>query len=169
MMKLVKWLLVIVVVIGVLLGATALVASYNDGPMEIFAGGPFTSGELHTGPAPDWTFLRDRDTVEFQSLEPARSRTTWILEHEGRIYIPCGYMTTTWGRMWKKWPIEAQEHPEVILRVDGVLYDATLRRVTEGPEIAPLLAELGRKYTGGPVPDEAVSSGYLWLFELAPR
>ena len=36
--------------------------------------------------------------------------------------------------------------------------------------IAPLLAELGLKYLPGTqIPMEAVTSGYLWLFELAPR
>jgi hypothetical protein len=36
--------------------------------------------------------------------------------------------------------------------------------------VAPLLAELSRKYAGGrEIPMEAVTSGYLWLFELAPR
>jgi hypothetical protein len=36
--------------------------------------------------------------------------------------------------------------------------------------VEPLLAELSRKYTGGGgIPMEAVTSGYLWLYELAPR
>ena len=37
-------------------------------------------------------------------------------------------------------------------------------------ELAPLVAELSRKYAGGAIiPVEAVSSASLWLFELAPR
>jgi hypothetical protein len=40
--------------------------------------------------------------VEFQLLAPARSRTTWILYHEDKAYIPCGYMTTWWGKTWKQ-------------------------------------------------------------------
>jgi hypothetical protein len=36
--------------------------------------------------------------------------------------------------------------------------------------VAPLLAELSRKYAGGrDIPMEAVTSGNLWLYELAPR
>ena len=43
-------------------------------------------------------------------------------------------------------------------------------RVEAGPLLAPLLAELSRKYNGGSeIPTEAVTSGSLWLFELAPR
>jgi hypothetical protein len=42
-------------------------------------------------------------------------------------------------------------------------------RVESGPVIAPLLAEASRKYGLGEIPLEAVTSGSLWLFELAPR
>ena len=45
-----------------------------------------------------------------------------------------------------------------------------LVRIQEGPVVVPLLAELSRKYAGGrEIPMEAVTSGYLWLYELAPR
>jgi hypothetical protein len=57
-----------------------------------------------------------------------------------------------------------------ILRVEGVLYERELVRISEGPLVEPLLAELSRKYLGGrPLPGTAVTSGSLWLFELAPR
>ena len=43
-------------------------------------------------------------------------------------------------------------------------------RVREGPVIPPLLARLEEKYLGdSEVPLEAVTSDYLWIFELAPR
>ena len=81
--------LLLVVIGGLLIGAR-----FADGPIAIIAGGPFTSGRLVTDPDPDWSFVRDVREVEFQLLEPARSRTTWILYHQGKAYIPCGYMTT---------------------------------------------------------------------------
>jgi hypothetical protein len=72
--------------------------------------------------------------------------------------------------MWKQWPVEAQKEPRILLRIDGKLYERQLVRVQEGPVVAPLLAELSRKYAGGnEMPMEAVTSGYLWLYELAPR
>jgi hypothetical protein len=155
----------LVVIAGLVIGAR-----FHDGPVAIFAGGPFTSGELVGGAEPDWSFVRGVREVEFQLLEPPRSRTTWILDHEGRAYIPCGYMTTWWGRIWKRWPHEAAKDPRVVLRVDGKLYERRLVRVESGPALEPLLAELGRKYLdGSPVPMEAVTSGYLWIYELAPR
>jgi hypothetical protein len=153
-----------------LIGLLVLGARFADGPVAIIAGGPFSSGEKVTGPEPDWSFVRDIREVEFQLVDPPRSRTTWILEHEGRIYIPSGYMTTTWGKLWKQWPLEALEDGRTILRIGDKLYERDLVRIEDGPELAPLTAELSRKYAAGAaIGPEAVTSGYLWLFELAPR
>jgi hypothetical protein len=160
-----------VALVGLLLviAGLAIAARFHDGPIAIFAGGPFESGELFTGPEPDWSVVHGVHEVEFQLLDPPRSRTTWILDHAGKAYIPSGYMTSWWGRLWKRWPHEAARDPRVLLRVDGRLYERRLVRIETGPEIAPLLAELSRKYAGGrDIPMEAVTSGYLWLFELAP-
>jgi hypothetical protein len=151
-------------------GGLLVGARFADGPIAIVAGGPFTSGEVFRGPEPDWSFVRDVREVEFQLLDPPRSRTTWILDHEGKAYIPSGYMTSWWGRIWKRWPHEAEKDPRVILRIGDSLYERKLVRVQGGPAVAPLLAESSRKYLGGgEVPLEAVTSGSLWLFELAPR
>ena len=155
-----------------IVGIAALVvaARFSDGPLAIVAGGPFKSGTVVDGPEPDWSFVHDVREVQFQLLEPARSRTTWILDYEGKAYIPSGYMTTWWGKLWKQWPHQAEKDPRILLRIDGKLYERTLVRVQNGPVIAPLLAELSRKYAGGrEIPMDAVTSGYLWLFELAPR
>lgn len=154
---------------------------FADGPLGPVAGGAFTSGNTYQGPEPDWSFLRDRQEVEFQLLNPPRSRTTWILEHEGRIYIPCGYMNETWGRLWKQWPIEAEQDGRALLRVDGVVYPRRLVRISEGPQLPFLLSELFRKYfSGGTTPSdesnpqtldeglEQIRSGSLWIFELVP-
>jgi hypothetical protein len=164
-------------IVGVLLAllivsiaVLVVAARFSDGPLAIVAGGPFKSGTVVDGPEPDWSFVHDVREVEFQLLEPPRSRTTWILDHEGKAYIPSGYMTTWWGKLWKQWPHEAEKDPRILLRIDGKLYERTLVRVQDGPVVAPLLAELSRKYAGGrEIPMDAVTSGYLWLFELAPR
>jgi hypothetical protein len=156
----------IVGISGLLVGAR-----FSDGPLAIIAGGEFSTGQLVTEPVDDWSFIHDTQEVEFQLLEPARSRTTWIVEHQGKAYIPSGYMTTWWGKIWKKWPLEAEKDGRILLRVDGKIYERQLVRVDAGPVVAPVIAELSRKYAGGPtaIPLEAVTSGYLWLFELAPR
>ena len=148
----------------------AIVVQSFDGPVAIIAGGPFTSGERYSGPEPDWEFLRDREEVEFQLLDPARSRTTWIAYHEGKIYIPSGYMNTAVGKLWKRWPHEAMADGRALLRVDGQIYERELVRVMTGPAVLPVLAELKRKYIpDAEISSEPVESGALWLFELAAR
>jgi hypothetical protein len=156
-------------------GGVFSAARFHDGPFKgglaIVAGGPFVTGEWQRGPGePDWAFLRDYPTVEFQILDPARSRTTFVLEHNGRIFIPSGYMNEVKGKIWKHWPMEAEADGRAILRVDGKLYERQLVRIQDGDILPPVLAELGRKYGGGAaVPMKAVTSGNLWLFELQPR
>ncbi len=174
-----KWILRIlggfVLLVVVLVFGLFAVARFHDGPLggglAIVAAGAFKSGELQTAPEePDWAFLRDYSTVEFQLLDPARSRTTWIMEHEGRIFIPSGYMNSIGGKIWKHWPKEAEEDGRAILRVDGKLYERQLVRVREGDIVTAILAELARKYVGGTeIPVAEVTSGNIWLFELRPR
>jgi hypothetical protein len=168
-MRVLRLLGIVLAILLIAIAGLAAGARFHDGPVAIFAGGPFASGELVVGSEPDWSFVRDVREVEFQLLDPPRSRTTWILDHAGKAYIPCGYMTTWWGRLWKRWPHEAARDPRVLLRIDGKLYERRLVRIEDGPAVAPLLAELGRKYAGGrAIPIDLVSSGHLWLFELAP-
>ena len=71
---------------------------------------PLVAVELRP-PRANLSRAKSIDTVEFQLLEPDRSRTTWILVHDGKIYIPCGYLNSAVGRIWKKWPIEAEKRP----------------------------------------------------------
>ena len=79
-------------------------------------------------------------------------------------------MTTWWGKIWKQWPLQAEQDGRAILRVDGKLYDRQLVRLKDGPEVEPVMAELGRKYSAaGGFPDDVFDSGYLWIFELKPR
>jgi hypothetical protein len=164
-------------IVAVFLGGLAFVvvvmlvgARFADGPLEIIAGGPFTTGNAATA-EPDWTFAKDYQTVEFQLLDPAQSRTTFLVVHEGRVFIPSGYMTTWWGKIWKRWPLHAEKNGDALLRIDGVLYQRRLVRIIDDPAIVPVLAEIGRKYApnGEPIPREAFDSGYMWLFELLPR
>lgn len=166
-MRILKALGILLAVLLLAVFGVLVSARFADGPWEIIAGGPFTSGERHVGPEPDWSFVRDIPTVEFQLIDPPRSRTTWILEHDGRIFIPCGYMETTWGRLWKQWPLEAEKDGRALLRVQGKLYERRLVRITEGPDVAAVTALIAAKYRV-PATVEAVTSGSLWLFELAP-
>jgi len=172
-MRILRWLgkfLLSVIAIVVVIAVVVLVAArFHDGPLGIVAGGPFKSGETVNSPSePDWRFVHDVPTVEFQLLSPQRSRTTWILEIDGKIYIPSGYMNSTLGRIWKHWPIEAERDGRALLRVDGKIYPRQLVRIQSGDIVGRLTQELSRKY-GAPATPAAVESGNLWLFELTPR
>jgi hypothetical protein len=147
-------------------------ARFHDGPIAIVAGGPFSSGEFYAGPEPDWSPMRTRQEVEFQLLEPARSRVTWIAEHDGKPYIVSGYMNTSFGKIWKQWPHEIANDDRILLRVDDVIYERRLVRIMEGPMIEPVLNQLAEKYglgTGLGDPNESVRNGDVWLYEVAPR
>ena len=92
--------------LGVAVGMIGLFLAlmrFSDGPLEVFSGGPFTTGELTTAPD-DWSFLADRGTVEFQTLQPARSRTVWLAVHNESLFLVSGYMNTSYGGIWKQWP-----------------------------------------------------------------
>ena len=166
-MKLLRWSGYGFLSLVVLLIALVFGARFADGPVGIIAGGAFTSGQPVVGDEPDWQFVRATDPVELQLIEPERSRTTWIVEHDGRIFIPCGYMTTTWGKLWKKWPIEAERDGRAILRVDGKLYQRQLARITIGPVLEPVVEKLSEKYAVGATV-AAVHNDSPWIFELLP-
>ena len=163
--------LIILVVISLF-----VVARFSDGPigngppLEMITAGPFKTGELQLGEEPDWSFLKDYPVVKFQLLDPPRSRATFIMETGGRIFIPSGYMNSTLGKIWKHWPMEAEEDGRALLRVDGKLYKRNMVRIEEGEILSDVLSELSRKYAGGfPVSQENIDSGDLWIFELEPR
>ena len=166
-----KFLIVVIAILVVTATAYAIAVRFSDGPFGIIAGGPLQYGEL-VQDEPDWTFARDVSTIELQLMSPPRSRTVWMIEHEGRIYVPCGYRNTWLGRLWKQWPLEVQDDPRAIVRIEGKRYERTLIAVTsKHPAIEALLAELQRKYVGGgtSAPPGIVDTDALLLFELTPR
>ena len=169
MLKFLKRIFAGLLVLAILVAGLLFSARYLDGPLEIIAGGPFKTGELSPAPA-DWDFIADRDTIEFQTLNPARSRTVWLAVHDSRLFIVSGYMTTGYGAIWKQWPHYLQEDDQVILRIDGQLYEQRLQRITSGPDIVPVLNEFSRKYGGGLGLDVTeVTEGHTWMFEAVDR
>lgn len=167
MATLFKWLGIILGLIIVVTGLFFAGMRFHDGPLGPVSGGPFRSGE--PAPTPDsWEFIADRQTIEFQTVEPPTSRTVWLAVHEDRLFLISGYMTTGIGRLWKQWPHYIEEDDRVILRVDERLYEQRLERIQEGEILEPVLSEFGRKYGFEGTP-ETVTSGYAWLFEVRPR
>jgi hypothetical protein len=159
----------VLLLIPVIAIATLLVASgYSDGAGPLFGGGELVSGELVTGPEPDWRFAREVPTIELQLLDPPRSRVMWIVEHAGKPYVVSGYMGSAVGRFWKRWPVQAERDGRAIVRIGGKRYERTLKRIRTGTEVEGVAAELRRKYQYQVTPAD-IEAGTTWLFELTPR
>jgi hypothetical protein len=140
-----------------------------DGPSILFPGGELVSGEMHTGPEPDWRFTDDIPTIELQLVDPLSSRTIFVMESEGKVYVPSGYMRSTLGRIWKDWAFQADAGDGLaVARIGGVRYERQLIRVKDGPAIDGVVAKLAQKYGPGAT-RQAVEDGDLWIFEMAPR
>jgi len=152
--------------------------SNADGPSILFPGGELVSGELYTGPEPDWSFTDDVTTVELQLVEPLSSRLIFIMESEGKVYIPSGYMRSTLGKIWKEWAVQADEgNGLAVVRIDGTRYERQLVRIKEGPVLDGIVAKLASKYNPGSqsTPESiaagraSIEAGDTWIFEMAPR
>lgn len=174
---------IIIQVIGVLvllLGLTLVTLRINhrnaDGPSILFPGGALVSGELHTGAEPDWSFTDDIQVIELQLDDPLSSRRIFIMESNGRLYVPSGYMRSFLGRLWKEWAFQAAAGDGLaMVRIDGVRYPRRLVRIADEDELGGVAAKLAQKYAGGATPDtiaqilQAVADGDTWIFELTPR
>lgn len=170
----------IITIAGQLLGLVALIplvvvltlwidARGDDGPSVVFRGGMFTSGELYRGAEPNWSFTDDIRLVELQLNETQDSRTTFIIESNGRIFVTCDYMGTSLGRLWKQWAVRAAEGDGAAeLRIGDARYERTLKRITEGPELDWVIEKKASKYRN-PINRELIAAGEVWIFEIAPR
>jgi hypothetical protein len=149
----------------------------DDGPSILFPGGELVSGELYSGPEPNWDFTSDIQTIELELEDTGSSRLIWILNADGNAYVVSGYMNTFLGRLWKDWAVVADEGSgEAVIRIDGVRYERQLQRIRSGDELDGVAESLLRKYTGAQVTPEAIAnsraaieSGSTWAFRLAPR
>lgn len=146
---------------------------FSDGPIGILSGGKFTSGDLQAT-ASDFSMLEGLDTVEFQTMDPATSRTIWLVVFETRLFLVSGYMNTSFGKLWKQWPSYLERDDSILIRADGRLYPQRLERLLDAPEIPAVMGRFAEKYNLGSVdtPPEAVRAmikkGDAWLFEVLP-
>jgi hypothetical protein len=135
---------------------------FSDGPLGPFPGGALIAGPISTEAEIDWSFATPIAEIEFQLLEPARSRTVWLVVHEGELYIPCAFPRF---RLWKQWPYEALEDGRAVLRIDGTLYLRQAVRVDD-PSLVETLTSLAlEKYEAL----EGASDGEIWYFRMDPR
>ena len=167
---------VIILIPIVTIGTLKIDKQNNDGPSILFPGGELLSGDLHTGPDPDWSFTDQVPTIELQLVHPLSSRTIFIMESNGKVYIPSGYMRSLLGRIWKDWAFQADEGDGLaVARINGVRYERQLTRIKDGDVIDGVAAKLAMKYAGGNTPEavaaikQSVADGDTWIFEMATR
>jgi hypothetical protein len=176
----IRIILQILAILILILGVTIITLRWDnrdaDGPSILFPGGPLVSGDIHTGADPDWAFTDDVFTIELQLDDPLASRRIFIMESDGKIYVPSGYMRSFLGRIWKDWAFAADAGDGLaVARINGVRYGRTLVRTTDPATITGIATKMAQKYAGGVTPEvvasmeKSVADGDTWIFEMAPR
>lgn len=175
MNRIMKWLGTLAALICIMVSLGYAGMRLNDGPVEfvpgftISIGGPFRSGEPTDSPS-SWSFIKDVEEIEMQTLNLSTTKTVWPIVVEGRLFVASGRLNTRVGRLWKQWPQRIEEDDRIILRIDEKLYEQRMVRILQGPEIVPVMTEISRKYgNGAPGSELAVTGGYVWLFEVVER
>jgi hypothetical protein len=77
-------------------------------------------------------------------------------------------MGATVGRLWKKWPVQAERNSLAVIRVDGVRYERQLNRINSGEILDGLSQSIRAKYPSQ-MTRKAVEAGEVWVFELSAR
>jgi hypothetical protein len=161
-MKLIRRIAVVLVGLIAAVAFVALAARFMDGPLGPFPGGPLRAGRLVTDAEIDWAPLAEVREVELQLVSPPRSRTTWLLVHDGAAYVPCGLPNV---RLLKQWPHEAMEDGRVVLRIDDTRYERHAVRVEDPRLFSALVARMAEKYGAW----EDAGPDAVWFFRLDPR
>jgi hypothetical protein len=141
----------------------------------LFPGGKLVSGTLYEGPEPDWSFTDDVFTIELETSDPVSSRRIFVMESDGKVYVPSGYMRSFLGKLWKDWAFDVEDGSKsAVARINGVRYERQLVRVTDPVVIEGVARKLAEKYSGGATPEavaqisQSVADGDTWIFEMAP-
>ena len=169
-----KWILKILALAVIVVLVVLLVSTRLDGPRGLLAGGAFQTGQQAPTP-PSWQFLEGQDTLEFQTEARERSRTVWLVVHEDRLFLVSGYMNTLLGKVWKHWPYQILENPNILIRDQGKIYAQQLNRIEQGQIAVDVMRKFAKKYglANGATPDEALAAmlnaGDAWLFEVVSR
>jgi hypothetical protein len=162
-MKILRWLAIAVGMIALLIGGVFAAARLHDGPLGVIPGGALRSGEVVAAPVTDWKFA-DVDTIELQLDGESSSRTTWILLHDSRAFIPAS-LSFPPGKRWHK---TADQNGAAWVRVGGRQYPVTLTRVQDDATRAALIEVVRGKYLAGRTGDGSGGAD-VWFFEVVSR
>lgn len=143
------WKRLAAVALGLALAAALalFLVSRADGPVFVFAGGPFRSGELVALGDLDWTALDARHELEMEIVGEASSLTLWFSVHDGKPYVACDLDCV--GGVLERWPQQVVDDDRVVLRIDGRRAEGRLVHVPHGTEeYAAVRAGRNAKYSG---------------------
>ena len=121
--------------------------SRADGPVWVFAGGPFRSGEIVAFEDLDWGVLDARHELELEIVGAESSRILWFNAVEGAVYVGCD-LDCIGGRL-TRWPQQIERDDRVVIRIDGKRVVGRLVHVPHATEeyVAVHVAR-ARKYAG---------------------
>jgi hypothetical protein len=105
-----------------------------------------TRGVLVAEPIRDWSFAADVQEVELQLESQSKSRTTWIVVHQGKAYIPAA----TGFPPGKTWHRAALDDGRAIVRIAGKRYPVTLVKVEDPPLFTAVVETAKQKYPARP-------------------
>jgi hypothetical protein len=158
-MRILRFLGLGVVVLAIAVGTMALAARFSDGPIAVFPGGAFRSGDWVDEPVADWSFATDVETLEMQLDGGKTSRTVWILVHEGTAFVPCSLGFPP----GKSWHLAAVKDGRAVLRHEGRRYPVNLARNEDEAVGAALAAVVEDKYGATPPGSDT------WYFRVSSR
>ncbi|MGH9886286.1 MAG: hypothetical protein ACREBE_12200 [bacterium] len=164
MRTILRWLAILVGMVVLAIGSLFVAARFHDGPLGPIPGGALRSGAQVDAPVSDWKFATDVQTIEMQLANESSSRTTWILVHDGRAFIPVSLAYPP-GKRWHK---AADQNGAAWIRIEGQRYPVSLTRVQDDPTRAALADVVRGKYAG-PDGKGLPSDGGVWFFEIVSR
>lgn len=176
------WLALGLVTLVVLAAGIAL--RFADGPIGPLPGGRLRTGERVEVRDIDWSFARDVSFAEIQLEDPPRSRKTGLLEHEGKVYVPCD-LGFVWRRVppparwlmalvgWvKRWHHDVLMDGRIVVRVRGRRYACQAIRIDDPDLVRALSGKLesrAESFLGAPLAAHPDEPGPIWFFRLDPR
>ena len=153
-----RWVIRLVAVLAVLVGLVFVGARLHDGPFGPIPGGALAGGALVAAPVADWSFAKDVVEIELQLVSQSTSRTTWIVVHDGKAYVPAA----TDFPPGKTWHRAALADGRAILRIAGTRYPVTLTKLDDTATLAAVRDVAFKKYPARP-------GGEVWLFAVTSR
>ena len=157
-MVVLRWIIRVVVLFLVLVALVFVGARFHDGPLGPIPGGPLASGPVVGEPVTDWSFATAVVEIELQLASQSKSRTTWIIVHDGKAYIPAA----TEFPPGKTWHRAALEDGRATLRIAGKRYPVTLAKLEDATVLGAVRGVASSKYPARP-------GGDVWLFAVTSR